>query len=88
MKKAAENKKPATSEIAGGGLLKSELCLSYVGRITHPRQRWLLQQQAHGRQLLSRVASMGKCYPADIRCGGSGKDSLILGIITTYLSLR
>ena len=63
MKNAAENKKPATSEIAGGGLPKSELCLSYVGRITHPRQRWFSQQQAHSRQLLARVqASMSRCY--------------------------
>jgi hypothetical protein len=36
VKNAAENKKPATSEIAGCGLPKSELYLSYVGRITHP----------------------------------------------------
>ena len=63
MKNAAENKKPATSEIAGGGLPKSELYLSYVGRITHPHQRWFSQQQAHSRQLLARVeASMSKCY--------------------------
>jgi len=62
-KTPAENRKPATSEIAGGGLPKSELCLSYVGRITHPRQRWFSQQQAHSRQLLARAeASMSKCY--------------------------
>ena len=74
MKKAAENKKPATSEIAGGGLLKSELCLSYVGRITHPRQRWLLKQQAHGRQLLARVqASMGKSTPLTSDAGEAEK---------------
>jgi hypothetical protein len=63
VKNRPENKKPATSEIAGDGLPKSELCLSYVCRITHPRQRWFSQQQAHSRQLLARVeASMSKCY--------------------------
>jgi hypothetical protein len=82
VKKAAENKKPATSEIASGGLLKSELCLSYVGRITHPRQQWFSQQQAHSRQLLARVeASMSKCYlqpttPVMSDAGGAEKIQL------------
>jgi hypothetical protein len=89
VKNAPENKKPATSEIAGCGLPKSELYLSYVGRITPPPAMVLTTTSTPqavigaGRRFHEQMLPP-TYYSLYVGCRGGGKDSLLLGIITIW----
>jgi hypothetical protein len=92
--KAARNKNPLPARLPVAGCRNPNCAYSYVGRITHPRQQWFSQQQAHSRQLLARVeASMSKCYlqpatPVMSDAGGAEKIQLAAIFLALFASMR